>query len=395
MVAAGGACDDRRVTVALRGRVTRRRQGRLAAGVCGGVAASLGVETGVVRFAAVLLGLAGGAGIALYALLWAVLPESDEPAPPVPPGGAVDGAAVVMVAAGVTLVLRSTGLWFSDVAVLPALVVAGGMAVAGGGRDRSGAAWPVRLAIGLSLVVVGAVTTAAVTGNVRDIGQSAAGAAVVLAGVGLMAWPWLQRLNEDLSTERRKRIRGEERAAMAEHLHDGVLQTLALIQRRADDPRETRALARRQERELRAWLFEEPSETDAALTVAALLQRELAVVEDDHRVRIEVVTAGDAPVDDAARALVAAGREAVVNAAAHSGATEIDVFLERGASGLALFVRDRGCGFDPDQVAADRRGLAESVRGRVERLGGTAVVRSAPGEGTEVELRVPCAPVTS
>ena len=284
---------------------------------------------------------------------------------------------------------RGNGLWFGDVVVLPALVVAGGMAVAGGGVDRSGAAWPVRVAIGVSLIVVGAVTTAAVTGDVRALGQSAAGAAVALAGVGLMAWPWLRKLTEDLSDERRERIRSEERAAVAEHLHDGVLQTLALIQRRAEDPRETRALARRQERELRSWLFDGRDDVDGVETVAALLQRELAIVEDDHRVRIEVVTAGDASLDDAARSFVAAGREAVVNAAVHSGMVEIDVFLEAGAGGLALFVRDRGCGFDPDSVAPDRRGLAESVKGRVERLGGTAVVRSAPGEGTEVELRLP------
>lgn len=367
--------------------MTRRRG--LLGGVCAGLAAALGVEVGVVRFAAVLLGLAGGAGALLYLLLWAVMPVSSEEVPPVPAGAAVDGAAVVMVAAGAALILRSGGMWFSDIAVLPALVAAGGMAVAGGGRDRSGAAWPIRVAIGLSLVVVGVVTTAAVTGDVRDIGQSAAGAAVALTGVGLMAWPWLQKLNDDLSRERRQRIRGEERAAMAEHLHDGVLQTLALIQRRADDPRETRALARRQERELRAWLFDEPAEADAADTVAALLQRELAVVEDDHRVRIEVVTAGDAPLDERARALVAAAREAVVNAAVHSGTIEIDVFLEADPTGLAVFVRDRGRGFDPDAVAADRRGLADSVRGRVERAGGTAVVRSSPGEGTEIELRMP------
>ena len=397
MVHRRSACDDRAVKTSarVRTRVMRRREGRLVAGVCAGVAASLGVEVGVVRFAAVLLALGGGVGVGLYALLWAVLPQSGEGAPPVSPGAAVDGAAVVMVAAGAALVLRQSGWWFGDVVVLPALVVAGGVAVAGGGRDSSAASWPVRLAIGLSLVGVGALTTAAVTGDVRDVGQSAVGAAVVLAGVGLMAWPWLRALSDDLTDERRQRIRSEERAAVAEHLHDGVLQTLALIQRRADDPRETRALARRQERELRAWLFDEPAEPDAADSVAALLARELAVVEDDHRVRVEVVTAGDAPLDDAGRALVGAAREAVVNAAVHSGVDEVDVFLEVDAGGIAAFVRDRGCGFDPDAVAPDRRGLTESVHGRVERAGGTAIVRSVPGEGTEVELRMPAARVAS
>ena len=175
---------------------------------------------------------------------------------------------------------------------------------------------------------------------------------------------------------------------MAAHLHDGVLQTLALIQKRAADDKEVRSLARRQERELRDWLYgrREAAEPDG---VAGLLRRELADVEDRYGVRIDAVLVGDAPLDDSARALVAAGREAARNAATHAGVDTIDVYLEVEPERVSLFVRDRGAGFDPAAVPADRRGLADSVLGRVRRAGGQAEVLSTPGEGTEIELSVP------
>jgi signal transduction histidine kinase len=246
-----------------------------------------------------------------------------------------------------------------------------------------------RVALGASLIAVGGAVSVGVAGGWSNVGPSALGGLVLVAGVAFLAWPWLGRLSTDLAFERRERIRSEERADVAAHLHDGVLQTLALIQRRADDPREVRSMARRQERELREWLFDDPSAATTTDTVAGLLRHELAAVEDDHRVRVEVVAVGDAPLDAASRALVAAGREAVVNAALHAQVETIDVFLEADADAIELFVRDRGVGFDPDAVGKDRHGVAESIRGRVERAGGTALVRSAPGEGTEVELRVP------
>jgi signal transduction histidine kinase len=271
------------------------------------------------------------------------------------------------------------------------LIVAGGAALVGGREDAArelrSRGGPMRVALGASLIAVGAAVSTAVAGGWRNVGQSSLGALVLVAGIAFLAWPWLGRLSSDLAFERRERIRSQERADVAAHLHDGVLQTLALIQRRAEDPREVRSMARRQERELRAWLFE-PTAPSPSDSVAALLRSELAAVEDDHRVRVEVVSSGDAPVDDAARALVAAGREAVVNAARHAQVDSIDVFLEADPDSVELFVRDRGVGFDPDAIEADRHGVAESIRGRVERAGGTVVVRSAPGEGTEVELRV-------
>jgi len=164
---------------------------------------------------------------------------------------------------------------------------------------------------------------------------------------------------------------------MAARVHDSVLQTLTLIQK---DPDDARRLARRQERELRAWLY--PS--TATGTLADAVDAAAAEIEELHGVRVEVVHTGDAVLDERTQALVLAAREAMANAARHSGADEVSVFVEPNA----VYVRDRGSGFDPDAVAADRRGLAESIRGRMERVGGTANIVSTPGEGTEVELHL-------
>jgi len=210
---------------------------------------------------------------------------------------------------------------------------------------------------------------------------------VVFVGTVLVFGPWWVQLSRALTAERAARIRSQERAEVAAHLHDSVLQTLALIQRRADDPREVAQLARRQERELRAWLNEE-SATGAESLVAAL--RDVAAeVEARHGVAVEVVGVGDCPVDERLAAVVAAAREAMSNAARFSGAERIDVYLEVDDERVEVFVRDRGAGFDRAAVPDDRRGLRESIEGRMTRHGGTARVVTAPGEGTEVELAVP------
>jgi signal transduction histidine kinase len=256
------------------------------------------------------------------------------------------------------------------------------------------------VAIGLSLVLLGGLATLAAVGDLRSIGRSAAGAAVLVAGASLLLGPWMALLARNLTDERRQRIRSEERSEVAAHLHDGVLQTLALIQKRAGDDKEVRSLARRQERELRSWLYGGAPGSGSVLgrngegggSVAALLRRELDDVEDRYGVRLDAVLVGDAPLDDAGRALVAAGREAALNAARHAGVDTVDVYLEVEPDRLSLFVRDRGRGFDPAAVPSDRRGVADSIVARVRRHGGTAEVRSAPGEGAEIELSVPRAP---
>ncbi|MHB1242351.1 MAG: sensor histidine kinase [Gaiellaceae bacterium] len=169
-------------------------------------------------------------------------------------------------------------------------------------------------------------------------------------------------------------------------MHDSVLQTLALVQREADDPRRVATLARRQERELRSWLYPAPGAADGG-GLAAAIDAAAAEVEELHGVRVELVRTGDVPVDRRVEAIVLAAREAMANAARHSGAAEVSVYVDVGEDEIAIFVRDRGAGFDPDAVPADAHGIAESIRGRMARAGGTADVATSP-EGTEVELRL-------
>jgi signal transduction histidine kinase len=206
----------------------------------------------------------------------------------------------------------------------------------------------------------------------------------VLAGIALIAGPWFYALLTDLTAERRERIRSQERADLAAHLHDSVLQTLALIQRHADSPREVARLARGQERELRTWLYRPETTAESRLTAA--LDRVSADVEDAYAVTVETVVVGDADLDEQLAALVQATREALVNAAKHAEVTEVSLYAEIEPDQVSVFVRDRGVGFDPDRVAADRHGVAGSIVGRMERHGGRATIRSTPGRGTEVEL---------
>jgi signal transduction histidine kinase len=351
------------------------------------VAPALGLPIGLLRLAFLALATAGGTGVLVYAVAWAVLPAADE-AGPVPSRRGLDGLATVAVVLGTVLVLQDVGPRLPTMVAVPAvLATAGATLVWGGGSTRRSR--PLWLALGVTLILAGGAAVLFTTGELRTIGRSAGGAAVLLAGAGLVAGPWLGRLVRDLAEERRQRIRSQERAEVATHLHDGVLQTLALIQKRAEDGREVRSLARHQERELREWLYGTPGTALEAETVAVLLRRELADVEDRYGVRLEAVLVGDAPLDDAGRALVGAGREAALNAARHAGVDAIDVYLEAEPDRLSLFVRDRGSGFDPSAVPPDRRGLTDSIRARVHRHGGTAEIRSAPGEGTEVELSMP------
>lgn len=260
------------------------------------------------------------------------------------------------------------------------------------------------VAMGLAQVVVGALLVAAGAGvfltaedGVGARRAMVAGAAVC-AGLALVAGPWWWRLSHDLAQERQERIRAQERDEMAAHIHDSVLQTLALIQRNCGDPKTVATLARQQERELRTWLYGSPAgparrdlnaEDRADETVAAALQRVSAEVEDLHGVTVETVEVGDCPIDERFAALVQSSREALMNAARHSGVKSVSAYLEVEPNQVTVFVRDRGAGFDPDHLPDDRRGVAESIIGRMDRHGGKASVRSRPGEGTEVELVMP------
>jgi signal transduction histidine kinase len=215
-------------------------------------------------------------------------------------------------------------------------------------------------------------------------------AAGLLALVGAVVGPWLFLLTRMVTRERAARVRAEARAEVATHLHDSVLQTLALIQRRADDPGEVARLARHSERDLRAWLYPTAADGDRAGGLAAALLAVAAEVEDAFGVSVELVTVGGCPLDRRTRAVLGATREALVNAAKHAGVAQVSVFAEVADGELLVAVRDRGRGFDPATgVGPARRGIADSIVGRMRRHDGTATIRSTIGQGTEVELRMP------
>jgi signal transduction histidine kinase len=210
---------------------------------------------------------------------------------------------------------------------------------------------------------------------------------VAVGGLALLAGPWIWRMGRELVEERSSRVRSEARAEMAAHLHDSVLQTLALIQR-AKAPREMVSLARTQERELRAWLYGRAPAL-AGVRLRDAIDSMAGRIERQHQVNVEAVVVGDAELDLRLRGLVNACAEAVANAARHSGGTAISVYVEVEEDTISAFVRDQGSGFDPDIVPPDRRGIADSIIGRMERRGGTARVHSSPGAGTEVVLQLP------
>jgi signal transduction histidine kinase len=243
-----------------------------------------------------------------------------------------------------------------------------------------------RVALGLALLGGGAVVFLLDSGNLAELSSALVAAAVVATGLGLLVGPRLVRARAEAEAERRERIRTEERANVAARLHDSVLQTLALIQR-VDDPRRAQSLARRQERELRGWLYGgEGAPGEDAQTLAHALRAAADEVEEHYGVAVDLVQPSDGPLDADLAALAAAAREAMTNAGRHAGVGEISVLARVGDDEASVFVRDRGAGFDPDAVAEDRRGVRESIVARMARHGGRANVVSAPGEGTEVEL---------
>jgi signal transduction histidine kinase len=349
---------------------TLRRSGddRVVAGVCAGIAEQIGVDPTVVRLVFTLLALAGGAGIVLYLAAWLYMTGKGWPA-------------VVAVLAAAGLALRALGL--SDQAATALVLIACGLAVIWrrGGSLRPGAA-PLSLA-GIALVAAGVALLLFRGGSSTPFLAPGAVAGALLLIVG----PWLWQLALERDAERTARIRSDERAEVAARVHDSVLQTLALIQRHSAEPRRVASLARRQERELRGWLYGDRAA--AGETLMGALADAAAEVEEVHGVRVELASGGDCPIDDDLRAVVLAAREAMQNAAKFSGAEEISVYAEAGNGRISVFVRDRGTGFDRTTVPSDRRGLAESIEGRMARAGGTATITSSPGAGTEVELTLP------
>ncbi|WP_411293180.1 PspC domain-containing protein [Streptomyces sp. CBMA156] len=254
------------------------------------------------------------------------------------------------------------------------------------GEKRRGAY--TRVGAGVLLAVAGTIALLAMQGG-SPLGSVIEASIAVLAGVLVLLGPYGLRLWQDLGAERTARIRAQERAEIAAHIHDSVLHTLTLIQRRAEDPKEVLRLARSQERELRLWLYRPEAAAEAAPdTMAESLRAAVAEVEDRHGVPVEVVIVGDCPMDERIAAQIQAAREATVNAAKYGGGGPVQVYAEVEGRTVSVFIRDHGPGFDPDTVPEDRMGVRESIIGRMKRNGGTARVRPAAGGGTEVELEM-------
>ena len=384
----------------------------MLAGVAGGIGSHLGVDSNIVRAGFIGLSFAFGFGVVVYLLTWLLAPLQ-EPSATVEPGTRTIRTptssqllGVGLVAGGLVILLWITGLWFGGDLGWPVVLAAIGFAIlwARSTDDRRGR-WTLsslgtplesvvkgevsvpRVAIGALLIVAGMAVFLAANTSLAAAGNMLLAMIVAIGGAALLAGPWVWNMGRALVDERSSRIRSEARAEMAAHLHDSVLQTLALIQR-AKAPREMASLARTQERELRAWLYGRAPAL-AGVRLRDAIDSMAGRIERQHQVSVEAVVVGDAELDDRLRALVNACAEAVANAARHSGSTAISVYVEVEEDIISAFVRDQGAGFDPDSVPSDRRGIADSIIGRIERRGGTAHVHSRQGAGTEVVITLP------
>ncbi|MFI2755174.1 PspC domain-containing protein [Cellulomonas sp. P22] len=404
----------------------RPTAGRVLGGVAMGVAAHLDVPLRLVRVAFGALALLGGAGVALYVFLWVTVPTGD------PASAAGDARpatltrlartqglgqdalrrlpvtdiaiGLVLLAGAAVMVAVRTGSEIDTSWVVPLVLLLAGTGLAwsqldavqrGRWRSRTGGRTPVsvlRLVGGLVLAGVGVLLLVAQDAEPAAVLQATVAAVAVLAGVALVLAPWWLRLVRELGDERAARARESERADIAAHLHDSVLQTLALIRARSDEPTEVARMARAQERELREWLYDD--RPAPGTSVVAALRAIVAEVEDSRTgpggepVAVDTVVVGDRVPDAQTEALLQATREALVNAVVH-GRPPVSLYLEVGLTEVDVFVRDRGVGFDVEAIPPDRFGVRESIMGRVRRRGGTASVESKEGRGTEVHLSVP------
>jgi signal transduction histidine kinase len=382
------------------------------AGVASGLAQCTGIDVTLIRVALVITAIVSGWGLVAYVVAWLVLPLDGQPGTIGSRAMADRKGLIVVVAllpaliavlvatselnagfltsiawagyfglAGLLLIYRNAGTdersWLRQ-ALQPALEM--------GSRSRRSLV--ARSVIGLALLG-GGLALFTLGHPTRSAVDPLEGLGLIVAAVVVVFGPWWLRLTRDLMSERQARIRAEERADVAARVHDSVLQTLALIQRSAAEPEKVVQLARTQERDLRSWLFSARPRSDAdGTTLVAAVEQIASDVETAHGVPVDVVNVGDCPLDDDLSAMLAAGREAMVNAAKWSGAASVSVFTEVERKRVSVFVRDRGRGFDPDSTPGDRQGIATSIRGRMQRIGGSVTIRSTVGEGSEVELSV-------
>lgn len=404
-------------------RATRDTEAPIIGGVAAGLARHLGWPVIWVRVGFVGATALSGLGVALYAGFWLMLPadtrfQTDTPgAESASRGGRRPGVRRRLGDAGPLIVLATLGLgavllvqatlgqgavfwsiivgivgvgllwrqadevqrerWFTQGRMDPVRIVFG----SGGWASYA------RVFVGVGLVVAALFIIGFDGGSLQEARLAVLAGGLGVIGLLFVVGPWIFRLSSDLSAERAERIRTQERADVAAHLHDSVLQTLALIQKSSGDAATVARLARAQERDLRSWLYAGEAIDDRS--VASALRGAAAEVEDAHGVSVEVVAVGDCPMHETLRPIVAAAREAITNGAKHAGTGHVDVYAEIDDKAVSVFVRDRGAGFDPDAVPEDRLGVRNSIVDRIARHGGTAEVRSAPGEGTEIRLRLP------
>lgn len=427
MSRAGRTCDDQCMSAAARvtetdeppvRRLYRSADGRWLGGVARGLAGHLGLPVVWVRVLFIVLSFMDGLGVLIYAAFWIVVPlgvggrTAPRPVFETTPDGrrrlrkpdrGQIFALIALAIGGAVLVGNINVDNDSGRYVWPTILICVGVVLVWRQADNARrASWTdvgrrrrafhlARGLVGVALVGTGLAVFVVVRGSVAQLGTALTAAVAVLTGIALLAGPWLVRMSQDLTEERTMRIRAQERAEVAAHVHDSVLHTLTLIQRSADDGGEVRRLARAQERELRNWLYkpEGTGRDEEPDTLAEAVKKAAAEVEDKHGVPLEVVVVGDCPLDDGLVAQIQAAREAMVNAAKYGGeGGAVQVYAEVEGRTVFVSVRDRGPGFDLDAVPEDRMGVRESIIGRMQRHGGTARLRSAQGGGTEVELEM-------
>ncbi|AKK02384.1 ATP-binding protein [Corynebacterium epidermidicanis] len=392
----------------------RPKKSRVVGGVAAGLAVQLKTNPLFVRLALLFSAFFGGAGLWFYMLLWIFT----KPANPIQDEEAVKtlemataqasaskklpqfsrAANLSLVALGIVGAFLSIALvtGFRGANLLSVVVVGVGALLLWRVYDQGIDALTaprsiVGIVAGTVLVLSGIMFITVNWTSPAMFGATLAAVLLTLAGAALLAVPLVVRMWQRINEEREEKAVAAERADIASRLHDSVLQTLALIQKRAEDPAEVARLARGQERELRQWLFgTQDNMSGGAATVFKAIELACGEVEDMFSVRIAPVLVGsDCALNDISQAGILAAREAMVNAAKHSGQTTVDVYAEAFGDTLDIFVRDRGVGFDPAKVDPSRHGLTDSIRARVERAGGTVSIKTAPGEGVEVHLSLP------
>ncbi len=370
--------------------------------VLGGVAAAIAIEVGVqplvIRTAFVILALAGGWGLVVYALAWAVTavaaPNRISPYRPQPKGATSTHrhVAVGSITLGLLILFaRFSSDVFNNIVFPLGFVLTGALIAWSRGQNDEGLSVVARVVAGVTVAVGGLIAFAALQFSLVDAIVALIFGLAIVAGIAIVAAPSVIRLGRDLDTERQDRVRQDERARISAHLHDSVLQTLSLIQRHADDPARTTQIARQQERELRGWLYGPGPSASDRVRLQSGLEAVATRVEQSHDIVIEVIAVGDSVTFERPllTPLLDAAGEAMTNAAKHAGVPRIDVYAEHRDAVVEVFIRDTGVGFEPDDIDADRRGVTESIIARMRRAGGEAIIHASVDAGTEVELRLP------